>query len=47
MMNEIDSIDCRNLSFSVDLSESRLTKAQLVFGEKVLKRITTDRLKFQ
>jgi hypothetical protein len=39
MMNEIDSIDCRNLSFSVDLSESRLTKAQLVFGEKVLKRI--------
>ncbi len=38
-MNEIDSIDCRNLSFSLDLSESRLNKAQLVFGEKVLKRI--------
>lgn len=39
MMNKIDSIDCRNLSFSLDLSESRLNKAQLVFGEKVLKRI--------
>ncbi|MBI9068042.1 MAG: hypothetical protein JEZ09_12170 [Salinivirgaceae bacterium] len=38
-MNEIDRIDCRNLSFSLDLSESRLNKAQLVFGEKNLKRI--------
>lgn len=38
-MNKINSIDCRNLSFSLDLSESRLNKAQLVFGDKVLKRI--------
>jgi hypothetical protein len=38
-MNKIDSIDCRNLSFSLDLSESRLNKVQFVFGEKVLKRI--------
>lgn len=38
-MDKIDSIDCRNLSFYLDLSESRLNKAQFVFGEKVLKRI--------
>jgi hypothetical protein len=38
-MNKLDSIDCRNLSFSLDLSESRLNKVQFVFGEKVLKRI--------
>ncbi len=39
MENKIDSIDCRNLSFSLDLSESRLNKVLLVFGENVLKRI--------
>lgn len=38
-MNEIDSIDCRNISFLPDLSKNRLNKAQFVFGEKVLKRI--------
>ncbi len=39
MMNKIDTIDCRNLSFSLDLSERRLNKAKLIFGEKVLKRL--------
>lgn len=38
-MSALDSIDCRNLSFSLDVSENRLSKAKLVFGEKVLKRI--------
>ena len=38
-MNKIDNIDCRNLSFSLNLSENRLNKVQFVFGEKVLKRI--------
>lgn len=38
-MNIIDTIDCRNLSFSLDLSENRLNKVRLIFGEKVLKRI--------
>ena len=38
-MDEFKKIDCRFLSFSPDLSANRLSKAQLVFGEKVLKRI--------
>ena len=38
-MPEFDIIDCRFLSFSPDLSINRISKAKLVFGEKVLKRI--------
>ena len=38
-MNGINKIDCRSLTFSPDLSANRLCKAQLIFGEKVLKRI--------
>ena len=38
-MNELNKIDCRPLTFSPDLSANRLSKAQLIFGEKVLKRI--------
>ena len=39
IMNKFNKIDCRTLSFSPDLSSDRLNKAQLIFGEKVLKRI--------
>jgi hypothetical protein len=39
MMEEVNNIDCRALSFSPGLSSSRLSKAKLIFGEKVLKRI--------
>lgn len=38
-MNELNKIDCRTLSFSPDLSSNRFSKAQLIFGEKVLKKI--------
>jgi len=38
-MNKIYNIDCRNLSFSLDLSKNRQHKVRLIFGEKVLKRI--------
>jgi len=38
-MSGFNNIDCRTLSFSPDLSSNRLKKAQLIFGEKVLKRI--------
>lgn len=38
-MNELNKIDCQTLSFSPNLSSNRLSKAQLIFGEKVLKRI--------
>ena len=38
-ISEFNNIDCRTLSFSPELSAKRLNKAQLVFGEKVIKRI--------
>lgn len=38
-MNEFNNIDCRTLSFSPELSSKRFSKAQLIFGEKVIKRI--------
>jgi len=38
-MSEFNNIDCRTLSFSPELSAKRLSKAQLIFGEKVIKRI--------
>jgi len=41
IMDKLNKIDCRTLSFSPDLSSNRLSKAKLIFGEKVLKRIVT------
>ena len=38
-MSEFNNIDCRTLSFSPELASKRLSKAQLIFGEKVIKRI--------
>ena len=38
-MSGFNNIDCRTLSFSPELSSKRLSKAQLIFGEKVIKRI--------
>lgn len=38
-MSEFNNIDCRTLSFSPELSSKSLRKAQLIFGEKVIKRI--------
>ena len=34
-----NKIDCRDLIFSPDLSSNRLSKAKLIFGEKVLERM--------
>ncbi|MDA3820670.1 MAG: hypothetical protein PF590_09450 [Candidatus Delongbacteria bacterium] len=38
-MDSANKLDCQSLSFSSELSLKRLNKAQLIFGEKVLKRI--------
>ena len=38
-MSNFNKIDCQALSFSPELSSKRLSKAQLIFGEKVLNRI--------
>ncbi len=38
-MTDFNKMDCRGLSFSPELSSKRLSKAQLIFGEKVLNRI--------
>ncbi len=38
-MSEFNNVDCRVLSFSPELSSKRLSKAQLIFGKKVIKRI--------
>ncbi len=35
----INKVDCQTLSFSAKLSSERLSKAQLIFGEKVIQRI--------
>lgn len=38
-MAENNTIDCRTLSFSQNLSSNRLRKAKLIFGENVLRKI--------
>lgn len=38
-MTNFNKIDCRKLSFSPELSSKRISKAQLIFGDKVLSRI--------
>ena len=38
-MSDFNKMDCRALSFSPELSSKRLSKAQLIFGEKVLNKI--------
>ncbi len=38
-MSEFNNVDCRVLSFSPELSSKRLSKAQLIFGKKVIQRI--------
>ncbi len=38
-MSGINKVDCQALSFSPKLSSERLSKAQLIFSEKILQRI--------
>lgn len=38
-MSSFNKIDCQELSFSPELSFNRISKAELVFGSKILRRI--------